>query len=223
MRVGISLIAGAVTFATPTHAASNALSIELIDNEPVTVRIAVTTLAKSPCSFATPIFEGLLEKGKPIVFANDGFRFCITQTRAPFLKSDFGPPLLVYHWPGAPPARVMVRSRPAPLETPQLWASPLTVSLAGTEKIGVRIAAGTTGPCTSSSNTMVFDGVLEPDQPRTLNTNAYCVCVEQTHAPFLSTGWTPSSIVCRSMKCIGKYCQMDPNAPFEITLASRAP
>jgi hypothetical protein len=203
-------------------AAPSGLTLELVDAEPVSVRIAAIGLSapKIPCTFATVIYEGVLEKGKPLHIPTDAYRLCVSQTRAPDTKAGFGPMTMVY-----PPARVMVRSRPPPGAGPTLWMTPLTLALAGKERVGVRVAAGTTAPCDSSANTMLFNGVLEPDAPRSFVTDAVCVCFEQTYAPFTTTGWTPSSIRCRPNGCIGKACKLpiDPTLPFTIAVPSRAP
>lgn len=216
----------------PVSAASPAVTFELVDAEPVSVRVSVlklsTPFAKGsspPCAFATPIFEGLLEKAKPLTVATDAYRLCIAQTRAPFTKVDFGPPIYVAHVAGMAPLRMLVRSRAnadGVPPTPRMWMAPLTLAVLGNDAIGVRVAAGTTGPCNASGNTPLFSGVLAPGVPRTLVTDASCVCIEQTFAPFLSAGWTPATIQCRPTYCLGKNCAMSIDT-FELALPSAAP
>lgn len=232
MRLG-ALVAVVVmsTLSAPAAAASPAVTFELVDAEPVSVRVSVlklsTPFAKGsspPCAFATPIFEGLLEKAKPLTVATDAYRLCIAQTRAPFTKIDFGPPIYVAHVAGTAPLRMLVRSRAGAdgvAPTPRLWMAPLTLAVLG-EAIGVRVAAGTTGPCNSSGNTPLFSGVLTPGVPRTLITDASCVCIEQTFAPFLSAGWSPATIQCRPTYCLGKNCAMSIDS-FEVVLPSVLP
>jgi len=225
------LLVAAVLLVEPgANAASPAFTFELVDAEPVSIRVSAFNLALpiskgsgAPCAFATPIFEGLLEKGKPLVVSSDAYRFCVAQTRAPFTKVDFGVPISFVHVAGASPLRLLVRSRAgadgAP-PIPKLWMAPLFLSVAGAEAIGVRVAAGTTGPCGASVNVPLFSGVLSPGAPRTIVTDAPCVCFEQTYTPFLSAGFTAATIRCRPTKCLGKSCTMDTNATFEIALPS---
>lgn len=225
--VGILLADG------PAQAASPAVTFELLDAEPVSIRVAVLKIGLAitkgstyPCAFAVPIFEGLLENGKPLSVSTDGYLLCISQTRAPLTKVDFGAPTSVVHFAGTPPLRLLVHSRPGPdgaLPTPKFWMAPLVLSNSGSEAIGVRVAVGTTGPCGSSNNTPLFSGVLTADVPRTFETDAACICFEQTFAPFLSTGWTAATIRCRPMNCIGKFCQMNLQATFMLSLPSAPP
>lgn len=222
VRVTAVLVLGALLLAdTSASAASPALTFELLDAEPVSIRVSITTHPK--CTFAAPIFEGLLEKGKPLTVSSDAYHFCVAQTRAPFAKVDFGQPITVAHVAGTAPLRLLVRSRSGPDGTPpipRLWMAPLVLSNIGSDKIGVRVAAGTTGPCMATGNTPLFTGVLTPFVEQTVITDAPCVCFEQTYAPFLSAGWSPPTIRCRPMACIGKSCTMNVNAPFLIALQS---
>ncbi len=215
LGLGVALVAGHASAAP-----APAVVLELVDAEPIGVRVAAINLAYTgvTCAFATVLFEGVLEKGKPISVASDAYRLCISQTSAPNTKAGFGAPLLVVR--GALPVHLMLRSRPPP--GPTALATPLTVVVEGKERIGVRISAGTTAPCDASVNTPLFSGVLEPDVPRAFVTEAACVCFEQTFAPFTTTGFTGASIRCRP--CLGgKYCKISLTAPFTLALASRPP
>jgi hypothetical protein len=218
------LLIAMLLVAPPAGAAGPALTFELVDDEPVSIRVGVKSpLKASPCTFASTIFEGLLEKNKPLTVNSDAYFLCVSQTRAPLTKTDFGPARLVVHIAGTAPTRMLVRSRPGPDGAPLVpkeWVAPLTITNIGTEKLSVRAAAGTTGPCDASVNTPLFKGTLSPGETRTILTDAPCVCFEQTYAPFLSSGWTPPTIRCRPSACLSKYCPMDMSRPFVLALLS---
>ena len=99
--------------------------------------------------------------------------------------------------------------------------APVVLTLEDDARIGVRLAAGSTGPCEASVNRPLFRGVLEPRTPMAFESDTMCVCVEQTAAPFLTAGFGPPSIRCRPSKCLGKFCQTNLAAPFEVTLRSQ--
>lgn len=206
------------------HAApSPALVLELIDAEPVGVRVTARPF-KGNChpELGTPVFEGVLKKNAPIGVATDAYRLCISQTSAPFVNVGYGPALAVQHVAGLPPIPIRLRSRGvagAPA-VPSVVVSPLVLVLADDGKVGVRVAAGSTGPCDASVNVPLFRGVLEPQKPRSIETDAMCVCVEQTFAPFTTAGFGAAQIRCRPTDCLGKWCQTNVAAPFVVSLTS---
>lgn len=178
------------------------------------------------CANAPIVFEGVVEKGKPVLVASDAFNLCISQTEAPFTKTAFGPWFAVQHVAGMPPMRIALRSRrtlPNVPPTPAAYASPLGVHLVGEGRIGVRVAVGPGTPCNAAGNTILFEGTLDEKTPRVIDTQAGCVCVEQTFAPFVSTGWTNARPYCRPQRCAAKLCTVDPDAPFVVGLSTRAP
>lgn len=204
------------------HAAPGpALLLELVDTEPVGVRVtAIQKNASCSPSFGSVVFEGTLKK--TLTIATDHYRLCVSQTSAPFVSAGFGPALAVQHVAGLPPVPLRLRSRgtkSAPA-VPMLATSPLVVSLDDDARIGVRIAAGSTGPCDASVNVPLFRGVLDPGAPLSLDTDAMCVCVEQTFAPFTAAGFGPPTIRCRPSLCVGKFCQTNVAAPFIVSLRS---
>lgn len=202
-----------------------ALVLELVDAEPVGIRVTVPASLKGPCSqgFGTLVFEGVLKKGSPLLVSTEAYRICVAQTAAPFVNVGFGPATTVYHLTGLPPVRLRVRSRGAAgvLPQPMPFVAPLVLTLDDDARIGVRIAAGTTGPCDASVNLPLFRGVLEPRTPMSFETDAMCVCFERTSAPFVTAGFGPPSIRCRPSACLGKLCQTNLAAPFEVTLRSQ--
>ncbi|MGZ3418372.1 MAG: hypothetical protein ACXVEF_27960 [Polyangiales bacterium] len=99
----------------------------------------------------------------------------------------------------------------------------LVIEVVGTQPIGVRIAAGTTAPCTSPDNQPLFAGVMKPSEPLSIATDAVCVCVQQTIAPFVASGWNDGTIRCRPIRHVGKRQYVDLTSPFRITLSSKGP
>lgn len=195
--------------------------LELLTDEPVGVRVVALGI-KGAChpEFGTLVFSGVLKKGTPITVSSEAYRLCISQTSAPFVNVGFGPALLVHHVVGLPPVPIRLRSRGtagAP-PVPALWTSPLTLHLDDDAKIGARVAAGSTGPCDASTNLPLFRGVLEPQHPLVLETDAMCVCIEQTFAPFTTAGFGAPQIRCRPTACVGKFCQTNVSAPFTVQL-----
>ncbi len=213
--------------AAPPPPLSPALVLELVDAEPIGVRVEVP----SPSGCAWPVatvFDGVVAKGKPVTIASAASRLCVRQTSAPFTKVGHGPPLLLHPLPGAAPIWLRLRSRPESGSVAIGPTSPLVLAVDGEQPIGVRVSAGTTTPCDSSSNASLFAGVLRPGQPLAIPTEAVCVCYEQTSAPFVTTGWSPATVRCRPTSCAGttiakKPCVVDMQAPFTFWLPSKLP
>ncbi len=220
---GLPVLAVVALAGRPSVADTPALTIELVDAEPVSVRVGVVAFSAPSCALAQTIFEGVLEKGKPVSLTNDASRFCVSQTQAPFTKYAFGSAVSFARWGWTPTLRLLVRSRPgadgAP-PVPRYWSTPLTVRLVGAQKISVRVSAGTAAPCFSALNVPIYNGLLEPNVPRAFHTDAACVCFEQALAPFVAASWSTPTIRCRPMVCEGKFCSMDVDAPFELALSS---
>jgi hypothetical protein len=210
---------------SPAVASSPALAIELVDSEPVGVWVSAPVPPQT-CATAPILFKGAITKGKPLLVSSDAINFCVAQTEAPFTNIGFGSWLAVQHLPGMTPVRIALRSRRAFANAPPqpvLYASPLGVGVIGEGRIGVRIAFGPATPCNAAGNTILFEGTLDANTPRIIDTQASCVCVEQTFAPFVNTGWTNARPYCRSLRCAAKICINDPVAPFVISLVTRAP
>jgi hypothetical protein len=75
--------------------------------------------------------------------------------------------------------------------------APVVIEVIGSEEIHAFVAAGTTTPCESDANKPLFRGVVKPNAPVTLASDAICVCWKQTFAPFKSVGWSSPRIQCR--------------------------
>ncbi|MGZ3418371.1 MAG: hypothetical protein ACXVEF_27965 [Polyangiales bacterium] len=197
-----------------------ALVLELVDPEPVGVRVDVAI--KGFCSPAdVTIYEGILKPHAPVTVSSSATTFCVRRTLTPHLQAQWGAPLLVHRRVDGAPLPVRFH---AEKNTPAIYVgSPLQLTLAGNERIGVRVSAGATAPCNATGNALLQSGVLEPKQPLSIETSATCVCVEQTYAPYVTLGWTTGEVHCRPLQCVGKDCRMDLAAPFTLALPSRAP
>jgi hypothetical protein len=114
--------------------------------------------------------------------------------------------------PGLCSGVIMLR---APLRTPAIRASallaivlctftprfgdadvvvPVTVSIVGRGGIRFRLAEGTTAPCDSSRNRMLFDGWLLPGI-YSFPTEAASVCYAHTSGAFREVNWSAGSVV----------------------------
>src|SRR5690349_13258480 len=72
-------------------------------------------------------------------------------------------------------------------------AYPIIVYSAGPKWMRVRVSEFTNGfvyPCTSSMNTLLFEGALEPGQWVTIRTPARVVCVQHTYDNFPDLEWS---------------------------------
>jgi hypothetical protein len=222
MRTYAMLVATAALLSSGESPAvpPTALHLELVDPEPVGVRVDVAI--KGFCSSAdVTIYEGILKPHVPVTVASNAPTFCIRRTLTPHLQAKWGAPLLVHRRVGGAPLPVRFH---AENNTPAIYVgSPLQLTLAGNERIGVRVSAGAMAPCNATGNALIQSGVLEPNQPLSIETSATCICVEQTHAPYVTLGWTTGEVHCRPLQCAGKDCRMDLAAPFTLSLASRIP
>jgi hypothetical protein len=221
MRTYAMLVAAAALFTTgESHAAPPALVLELVDADPVGVRVDVAI--KGTCSAAdVTIYEGILKSHAPVTVSSSATTFCVRRTLTPHLQAKWSKPTLVHRRLDGAALPIRFHSEK---NTPAIYVgSPFTLSLGGAERIGVRVSAGSTAPCNATGNALLTTTTLEPNQPLALETSATCVCVEQTHAPNVTTGWTPGEVHCRPLHCEGKDCRMDLAAPFAVTLASHAP
>jgi hypothetical protein len=222
MRTHAMLVATAVVLSSSESnaIAPPALTLELVDPQPVGVRVDVAI--KGVCSKAdVTIYEGILKPHAPVTIASSATAFCVRRTLTPHLQAHWSQPLLVHRRLDG--AALPVRFH-AEKNTPAIYVgSPLQVTLAGSERIGVRVSAGSTAPCNATGNALLTSTVLEPNQPLSIETSATCVCVEQTHAPYVTLGWTTGEVRCRPLHCDGKDCRMDLVAPFTVSLSSHAP
>ena len=218
-----------LSLAGNARAASPSLLIELVDPDPIGVRVQIPNmLAGKPCHGLNDVtvFEGVLKPSKPIAIAHDVAYFCVRQTFAPFTQVAWSAPRLITRVFGEAPILIQLHSRDVsvvpssgPLST---LATPLTVTLKGEGRIGVRIAAGTKAPCAVAGNAPIYSGVLEPSKPLSFPTSAVCICYEQTSTPFVTAGFGPSQIHCRPQTCVAlTSCKPDLTKPFALRLLSK--
>jgi hypothetical protein len=71
---------------------------------------------------------------------------------------------------------------------------PVIVTVVGRGAIRLRLAAGVTAPCDSSSNRMLFDGWVEPGRYQ-WETGSNTVCYQYTSGALREQDWSVSSIV----------------------------
>jgi hypothetical protein len=109
-------------------------------------------------------------------------------------------------------------------------ALPVLVRSIGPKAIRVRIAAFTNGfvfPCSSTSNTELWEGPLEPGQQAGIRTPEGCVCVQHTYEDFPDINWSMGETACRPMVCIGwgraRYCWPSPDPTIRVTVSSTVP
>ena len=86
---------------------------------------------------------------------------------------------------------------------------PVVISSVGPQRIRIRVAIGQSLPCSSSSNQVLFEGPMEPDQSVLIQSPELPVCVEHTHGAFPDTEWSPGQWW--PPHCPGKGpCQLPP-------------
>jgi hypothetical protein len=100
---------------------------------------------------------------------------------------------------------------------------PVIVYSVGPKEMRVRVAAGVVGPCSSSSNTPLFDGQIASNQQVILETAENCVCVEHTYDDFPDSNWSEPLIACHVMICAGRTCRPNPDPTIRVTLSSAVP
>ncbi len=74
---------------------------------------------------------------------------------------------------------------------------PVYVTVVGTGRIRLRIAAGSTVPCDSSSNVALYDGWVSAGRTWLVQSPWSCVCEQHTSGAFRETDFTPSQIHCQ--------------------------
>jgi hypothetical protein len=84
---------------------------------------------------------------------------------------------------------------------------PVYVSVQGSGKIKVRIAAGVSAPCDASSNLPLFDGELRAGDKIELRSPGWSACVQHTFGAFRQVGWsTPVIVGPRCLRWGGRRC-----------------
>jgi hypothetical protein len=73
-------------------------------------------------------------------------------------------------------------------------AIPVVVSVVGKGVIRVRVADGTSLPCDSSTNHVLFDGHVKAGDKISLASKAGSVCVDHTYGSFRESQWAGGTI-----------------------------
>jgi len=109
---------------------------------------------------------------------------------------------------------------PAPSPKPVLagGTTPVIVSVQSTKRIKVQVSEGSTMPCDSLDNRMLFNSTLGNGQAFQGATDAACVCVRHTTDAFPTAGWSESKMVCRPRACKGKVCKPASDQPIKIDI-----
>jgi hypothetical protein len=99
------------------------------------------------------------------------------------------------------------------------------ITLLGPAAVRVRVAEGAAMPCDSSDNRVLVAGKFDPGQVVATTTEDNCVCVQQTHEPFVDVNWSPAFFACRPVICSGggraRRCVAAPDPTIRIEIRSR--
>ncbi len=77
------------------------------------------------------------------------------------------------------------------------YSVPVYVTVVGTGSIRLRMAAGSTVPCDSSSNVGLYDGWVSAGRTWLVQSPWSCVCEQHTSGAFRETDFSPSQIYCQ--------------------------
>lgn len=107
----------------------------------------------------------------------------------------------------------------------------VVITSVGPKEMRVRAAGFTNGfvfPCSSSLNTQLFEGPVEPGQQVPLRTADGCVCIEHTYDDFPESNWSVGQVACsRRFLCVGgrgaRRCWPNPDPAIRVTLSSAVP
>jgi hypothetical protein len=124
-------------------------------------------------------------------------------------------------FPGAMAFLVVLGAAPCALADDPLL--PVIVTSVGPKAMRLRVASGVVGPCSSASNTPLFDGRIAPGQQVILGTTENCVCVEHTYDDFPDSNWSMGQIACHVMTCVGRTCRPNPDPAIRVTVSSVSP
>lgn len=110
---------------------------------------------------------------------------------------------------------------PAPAPAPAAASSTrVVVSMHSTKRVRVQIAEGSTMPCDSRDNRLLFDSTLGNGEGFSGETDRGCVCLRHTTDAFPRVGWSDSRMVCRpkAKACKGRVCKpaTDPTIRVDI-------
>jgi hypothetical protein len=84
----------------------------------------------------------------------------------------------------------------------------------GTQSSRVQVAVGSVTPCDSSENSLVFDGILQGGEVRTVPVYAVTLCAHHTSGG-TTVDWGPSYWITGGLRCPRRrYCVPDPTVPI---------
>ena len=86
--------------------------------------------------------------------------------------------------------------------------APVIVTMQSHGRVRVQVSEGTTMPCDSTDDRMLFDATLGPDESFQSSIAGRCICVRHTTDAFPQNGWTTSKLAC-SPNCprgFGRRC-----------------
>lgn len=116
------------------------------------------------------------------------------------------------------------QKKPAPAPKPEKsGATPVIVSVQSQKRIKVQVAEGSTMPCDSLDNRMLFNSTLGNGQAFQGTTDGQCVCIRHTSDAFPNAGWSDSKMVCRPRACKGKVCKPAPDQAIKVDIRASQP
>lgn len=116
------------------------------------------------------------------------------------------------------PAKTPAKTPPATANGSATAPAQVVVSVKSTKKIRVQLSEGSTLPCDSRDNKMLFDSTLGNGQGFQGTTDLGCICVRHTSDAFPQAGWSESKMVCRPKTCKGKVCKPLSSAPIRVDI-----
>ena len=94
----------------------------------------------------------------------------------------------------------------------------VVVTSTGTADVRVQLAEGTTAPCDSGNNRMLFDGRLPAGTTFRAAIAGDCVCIRSTSASFPNSEWSTSGLKCRPRICRGRVCRPAPDPTIYLSV-----
>lgn len=103
-------------------------------------------------------------------------------------------------------------------------AARVEIRVLGPGTVRLRVAQGAAMPCDAAGNHLLVNGKFGPGQVVATSTDAQCVCVQQTHQPFVDVDWSPAVFACRPVTCSGggksRVCRLAPDPTIRIDIRS---
>ena len=100
----------------------------------------------------------------------------------------------------------------------------VVITMKGPRAVIVEVASGTTKPCDSSEDRLLFKGTMQAGQSVTLQSPTSCVCWRQTYDNFPQGNWSAPEIICKTGTiCRLRRCVPDPDPVIRLNLSSPEP